>query len=171
MNIKLSAVFAVIAALTFPLCAQAASTEDFVKNAAMAGMFEIQSSQLALNQSQNSDVKSFSQQMISDHTKISDDLKSVLSQSSAPNMVLPAQLDDKHQGMLDHLQKVAGTGFDHDYAKDQIAGHEEAVSLFKDYAKSGDDPKLKDFAGQTLPTLQMHLEHAKALQSTLNQNR
>jgi putative membrane protein len=39
----------------------------------------------------------------------------------------------------------------------------DAVSLFERYAGGGDDPKLKDWAGKTLPALKHHLEMAQAL--------
>jgi putative membrane protein len=43
----------------------------------------------------------------------------------------------------------------------QVSAHEDAVSLFERYAKSGDSLKLKDWAGKTLPALQHHLDMAK----------
>jgi len=36
--------------------------------------------------------------------------------------------------------------------------------LFERYSKSGDNPKLKDWAGKTLPVLQHHLQMAEALE-------
>ena len=44
-----------------------------------------------------------------------------------------------------------------------MSGHKDAVSLFERYSKSGDNPKLKDWAGKTLPTLRHHLEMAEDL--------
>jgi putative membrane protein len=49
----------------------------------------------------------------------------------------------------------------------QMSEHKDAVSLFERYAKGGDDPKLKDRACKTLPTLQHHLEMAQ----DMNKNR
>ena len=46
----------------------------------------------------------------------------------------------------------------------QVSAHKDAVSLFERYAKSGDDPKLKDWAGKTLPALQHHLQMAQDLE-------
>ena len=43
----------------------------------------------------------------------------------------------------------------------QVSAHKDAASLFERYAKGGDDPKLKDWAGKTLPALQHHLEMAQ----------
>jgi putative membrane protein len=37
------------------------------------------------------------------------------------------------------------------------------VSLFERYADGGDDPKLQDWAGKTLPALKHHLEMAQTL--------
>jgi putative membrane protein len=38
-----------------------------------------------------------------------------------------------------------------------------ATFLVERYAGGGDDPKLKDWAGKTLPPLKHHLEMAQAL--------
>ncbi|HEY6466706.1 MAG TPA: DUF4142 domain-containing protein, partial [Candidatus Acidoferrales bacterium] len=53
--------------------------------------------------------------------------------------------------------------FSSDFDSMQISAHKDAVSLFERYAKGGDNPKLKDWAGKTLPTLQHHLEMAQDL--------
>jgi hypothetical protein len=45
----------------------------------------------------------------------------------------------------------------------QVSAHKDALSPFERYAKGGDDPKLKDWAGKTLPAMQHHLERARAL--------
>jgi putative membrane protein len=45
----------------------------------------------------------------------------------------------------------------------QVSAHKDAVSLFERYAKGGEDPKLKDWAGKTLPALQHHLQMAEKM--------
>jgi hypothetical protein len=45
----------------------------------------------------------------------------------------------------------------------QVSAHKDAVSPFERYAKGGENPKLKDWAGKALPTLQHHFEMAQAL--------
>ena len=54
------------------------TTADFVKEAAVSDMFEIQSSQLAQERGNASD-KTFAQTMIKDHQKTSDALKAMVS--------------------------------------------------------------------------------------------
>ncbi len=50
-----------------------------------------------------------------------------------------------------------------EYDPMQVSAHKDAVSLFERYSKSGDNAKLKDWAGTTLPALRHHLEMAQAM--------
>ena len=61
-----------------------------------------------------------------------------------------------------------GKDFDSDYASGQASGHKDAVSMFEDYAKSGDNKSLKRWAHATLPTLKMHFSRAEALDKSVN---
>jgi putative membrane protein len=137
------------------------TTADFVKEAAISDMFEIQSSQLAQERG-NASEKLFAQTMIKDHQKTSDDLKAIVS-SGDMKAELPTALDSSHQSKLDKLKSLKGAEFSSRYESDQLSGHKDAVSLFERYAKSGDNPKLKDWADKTLPALRHHLEMAEAL--------
>jgi putative membrane protein len=44
-----------------------------------------------------------------------------------------------------------------------VTGVQTCALPIERYAKSGDNPKLKDWAGKTLPVLQHHLEMAENL--------
>ena len=137
------------------------STEDFVKQAAMSDMFEIQSSQLAL-QKGDAQAKTFAQHMITDHQKTTADLQGMV-KSGAVKVQPPARLDSSMQDKLDKLKKETGRDFTSTYDEDQVSAHKDAVSLFERYAKGGDNTQLKDWAGKTLPTLQQHLQMAQGL--------
>jgi putative membrane protein len=134
------------------------TTVDFVKEAATSDMFEIQSSQLA-QELGNAAEKTFAATMIKDHQKTSDDLKSMIT-SGDVKAELPKGLDSSHQSEIDKLKSLKGSDFSSRYDSDQQSGHKDAVSLFERYAKGGDNPKLKDWADKTLPTLRHHLEMA-----------
>jgi len=137
---------------------------DFARNATVAGMFEIQSSQLALTKSSDGEVKKFAQQMIADHTKAAADLKATYAAIGMDPATLPTALDKKHQEMLDKLNKDdAGKSFDTDYTDMQHKAHQEAVTLFRTYAEKGDNTTLTTFASRTLPTLKMHEDAASGL--------
>jgi putative membrane protein len=139
----------------------APSTEDFVKEAAISDMFELQSSKLAEEKGSPQE-KSFAQQMTTDHTKTTNELKSMVNGGKV-KAELPTALDSSLQSKLDKLKNASGRDFNSDFDSYQVSAHKDAVSLFERYAKGGDNPELKDWAGKTLPALQHHLEMAENL--------
>lgn len=137
----------------------APTTADFVHEAAISDMFEIQSSKLAVERS-TGPAKSFAERMVEDHTKTSTELKKLAAQA---HQQVPTSLNSAHQNMLDKLKGLKGNDFTKQYVSDQDSAHKDAVSLFERYSKGGDNAALKDWAGKTLPTLKDHLRMAKDL--------
>jgi putative membrane protein len=140
----------------------ASKTQDFVTIAGQSDMLEIASSKLALQKSDSAKTKTFAQKMIDDHTATSTELKGLVS-SGKVKADAPSALDKAHQEKLDKLAKLQGKDFTKQYADMQVSAHKDAVSLFERYAKDGDNPDLKSFAGKTLPKLQEHLKMAQDL--------
>ena len=138
----------------------APKTEDFIKEAAMSDMLEIDAAKIA-QQKGNPTEKTFAGQMITDHTKTSSELKGMV--SGDMKAAIPTALDDSSQKKLDKLKDTKPEDFAAQYDPMQVSAHKDATSLFERYAKGGADPKLKDWAGTTLPALQHHLEMAQAL--------
>jgi len=138
------------------------SAQDFIKEAAVSDMFEVQSSELAMQKSSDTPTKNFAKKMIQDHTKTTSDLKSLVSGGKVPGDI-PTAMDNSHQSKLDKLKALSGTDFNQQYHKDQEIGHKDAVSLFDRYSKGGDNAALKEWATATLPHLQDHLKQAEAL--------
>ena len=133
---------------------------DFIKEAATSDMLEIDAAKIS-EQKGNADEKQFAQQMITDHTKTSSELKGLV--PADMKSALPTALDDSSQKKLDKLRDTKADDFAGQYDPMQVSAHKDAVSLFERYAKGGEDLKLKDWAGKTLPALQHHLEMAQAL--------
>jgi putative membrane protein len=137
------------------------STADFVKEAAMSDMTEIAASKIGQERG-NAEEKAFAGQMITDHTKTSSELKQLVS-SGDVKAEIPGALDSSSQSKVDKLKNAKPDDFSSTFDSMQVSAHKDAVSLFERYAKGGDNPKLKDWAGKTLPHLQHHLEMAQSL--------
>ena len=137
------------------------STQDFVTEAANSDMLEIAAAKEAEKKG-DPDEKKFAGQMVTDHTKTSQDLKGLVD-SGDVKATIPTKLDDSSQKKLDELTNAKQGKFADYYDPMQVSAHKDAVSLFQRYSKSGDNAKLKDWAGKTLPTLQHHLEMAESL--------
>src|ERR1700754_1595416 len=132
---------------------------DFVKEVAISDMFEIQSNKLAQDKS-NAAEKSFASQMLTDHTKTSAELKTLVS-SGKVKAELPTALDSSHQSKLDKLKDESGKDFSSDFDSMQVSAHKDAVSLFERHAKGGQTADLKHRPGKTRAALKHHLELAQ----------
>jgi putative membrane protein len=138
----------------------APKTEDFIKEAAMSDMLEIEAAKVA-QQKGDADDKKFADMMITDHTKTSSELKSLT--PADLKAAIPASLDASYQKKVDKLRDTKPEDFASEYDSMQVSAHKDAVSLFERYAKGGDNAALKDWAGKTLPALQHHLDMAQKL--------
>ena len=139
----------------------APSTQDFVTQAAISDMAEIESSKLAVAKTDGK-TKAFAEKMIKDHTETSTELKGLVTGGKV-KANLPGAMDSAHQSKIDKLKGLSGASFTKEYDDMQVAAHKDAVSLFERYSKSGENADLKAFAGKTLPHLQMHLKMAEDL--------
>ncbi len=134
----------------------------FAKMVSSSNEFEIRSSELAEQNSQNDDIKKMAEMIIMDHKAAGEKLKATLEAKKA-SLAEPAKLAPKHQKMLDQLQAAKGKDFDMLYLDMQAQAHMEAVGLFRTYAGSGDDVSVVGFAKETLPSLETHLAHVKMM--------
>jgi len=142
----------------------APKTEDFIKEAATSDMLEIAAAKISQEKG-DANEKKFAEQMITDHTKTSSELKEMV--PTDMKSAIPASLDDSSQKKLDKLGETKPEDFPAQYDPMQVSAHKDAVSLFERYAKGGDNDKLKNWAGKTLPALQHHLDMAEEM----NKNR
>lgn len=140
------------------------TTERFVQKAAVSGMFEVESSELAAERTENNEVSAFARQMISDHTKANERLKEL---AKSAGQDVPSELDDKHTKKMDELRDLNGRDFNRRYMEIQVKAHEKAVELFRNYSQKGDDVGLKGFAQETLPALERHLDQAQRLHKSM----
>ena len=132
------------------------SDQSFIEKAAKSGMEEVAISQVAVARSTNPQVKEFAQMMVSDHGGANSELTSL---ASTKGVTLPMDKTD-----IEKWSKRSAKDFDQEYIDKMVSDHKDAVSLFEKESKStAGDPDLKAFALKTLPTLQAHLDKAKAL--------
>lgn len=134
--------------------------KDFMNKAAQSNMAEIQAAQMALQKTQNPQIKQFAQKMIDDHTKAGNELKDLAAKN---NVTLPTDVNADQKEMMNDLSKLSGKDFDSKYMDGQVDAHQKAVDLFQDEVDKGREADTKAFATKTLPTLKQHLEMAKSI--------
>jgi len=141
----------------------AASLSDldrrFVQIAASSGLFEVKSSQLVLEKSDNADLKHLAQRMVDDHSKLNDQLKTWAQRN---NIDWPSQLNNRDQAIYDALSRLSGRDLEQEYLRQQVAAHDEAIRKFRMEATNGQNSELKQLAQQTIPTLESHLHDVQS---------
>ena len=135
----------------------------FLEKAARGGMEEVELGQLAEQKGTSQPVRSFGQRMVTDHTKLNNELKQIASQKGS---ILPAQMSHHENSTLQHLQNATGADFDKTYAKEMVKDHRKDVKEFQAAAQKVTDPDLKAFAQKAVATLQEHLGMAENLDTT-----
>jgi putative membrane protein len=156
---------------TSPTPAPAAKAEDaskldrsdrkMLEELAQGNMAEVDAGKMALEKSQSPAVKKFAQQMVDDHTKA---LGEVQALATAKNVTLPDGPGAMAKTKAMALKALSGNLFDTEYAKRAGVGdHESTVKLLQKMQKDGKDSDLKALAGKMLPTVEHHLEMARAL--------
>ena len=136
------------------------TVEGYVTNAAIGDMYEIQAAEIALERSQNAEVRELAQMIHDDHTAASEAMGLIV-QSGQIDAELPTELDERRQGLIDNLRDA--DNFDEVYIDQQVAAHEEALTLHRGFADHDDAPELAAHAAEVSGPIEMHLERARAL--------
>ena len=138
---------------------------EFVLDAAKGGLAEVELGKMAAEHAKNDEVKKFAQRMVDDHSKANDQLKSI---AEAKGIKLPDDPGAQHKATMRRLEKLNGAAFDRAYMQMMVGDHVKDVNEFKKESNSGRDPQVKSFASSTLPTLEEHLQQAKAARTAAN---
>lgn len=136
---------------------------NFINTAIDGGRTEVKLSTAAARISQNPRIVHFAKMMITDHTKGIEDLKVLRKKELInPNDVLSSE----HRKLIDSLSKLSGIDFDKAYMQVMVADHEKTVDLFREETNER-EASVQTLARKTLPTIEMHLDSAKAIAAAL----
>jgi putative membrane protein len=138
-----------------------AADSVFLVQAAQNGQAELQVGRLALEKTQNTEVKTFAQRMLDEHTAWAAELAAL---ASAKGVRLPDEASAAQKGDINQLATSDSYHFDQRYAESMgVHAHEETIALFRRAANEADDADIRAFAARMLPKLQLHLQMARGL--------
>ncbi|MBV9528686.1 DUF4142 domain-containing protein [Sphingomonas sp.] len=151
-----------------PTPPQAAATQQaqaFLFYGGAGDVFEITTSMIALQHSQNPQVRAFASMLIGDHTNLTN---SNLATAKAAGVVPPPpELSPMQKGMITQLIAAGPANVDRVYLSQQIPAHQMALQMMQGYASSGDVPQLRQAATAAIPVVQGHLAQAQQLLGSL----
>jgi putative membrane protein len=138
------------------------TVDGFVTNLAVGNMYEIEAARIAQTKASNADVKALASMILEDHTAAGEKLQSTAS-TAAPDVALPTMLDQRRKGMIDNLNAAAPDDFDKVYLDQQVAAHNETLTLLNGFSDNSDAPALATLAREMIPTITTHRDRAQAL--------
>ena len=134
---------------------------SYLTMAGASDLFEIQSSELALEKSGNAGVREYAQMMIDHHRKTTQD---VTAAARATSLTPSAPtLNSMQRDMMTQLQAASGADFDRLYIDQQRQSHQMALALHSTYAEEGDTPQLQAVARTAVPIIQQHITKVQGL--------
>ncbi|MBV0891306.1 DUF4142 domain-containing protein [Paracoccus sp. Z118] len=140
--------------------APAAEVQELVNQIASGGMFEIRSSEIALERSTDPEVQDFAQTMIRDHGSIMEELEVL---AAARNLTVPTELSGPPAEHLRAVEDADAAEIDEVYLDHQAQAHAETLELLEPWTIEPEDAGLGAFAQKTLQAVTTHAERLDTL--------
>ncbi len=136
------------------------SDQDLMQEITQANLTEIGNAQLALDKSDDAEVKRFAQQMLNDHTAAQADLTKLAQDKGG--IKLPTQPNVKQKMAHDDLSAMSGKDFDKAYMKRAgVKDHKKVHASLEQAEKKAEDKDLQAYISDTKETVADHLRMAK----------
>lgn len=127
---------------------------QFVRTAAEAGLANIAMGQLALQRTNNAEVRQFAQAEIAEQQQIKQNLTRLVPRMG---VALPTAPGPKYQALMSQLSQLSGEQFNQAYMNEAgVNAHLENAATFQREAQFGRYPDLVNLATAALPTIQQH---------------
>lgn len=137
---------------------------QFLDFAAETDMVQANIGQLAESVAAKEPVRQYAQTLVEDQTKDFHQLCDVAQQTK---LNLPKAIDTGYnRTTITPFHQLKGSAFDHRYIRDMIAEDTKAIAVYKKEAAMAHNPSVKSYAEQALPSLQKHLDDARALEKS-----
>lgn len=137
--------------------------KQYAQAMAIRGIMEVRLGQLALDKTENADVKLVAHRMIKDYLNWNDGMEKA---AVRLKIELPKDIDGKHKTEYDKVSALSGPAFDQAYLKEVIRLQQKALTMSHHEADEGSVSGFHHFAGIVVTNLQDQIEMARrALES------
>jgi putative membrane protein len=131
----------------------------FLMDAAEMQLEKISLGKLAQERGSSAHVKELGRMMEEDHTKSLTELKAL---AQSKSVSIPSTITEDSKDTYEDLEEKSGNDFGKAYSDKMVEHHENAIDKFEKAATDAEDPEIRAWASQRLPSLRTHLDHAKA---------
>lgn len=134
-----------------------------------ANTFDIETSGLALEKSQNADVRALAQQFVNDHTAVRQQGRDLAAKLAVtPPTLSDGPLSQDHATAMADLRSKTGAEFDRAYAAHEVRYHAQVIqALQNDLMPAVQNAELRALVEKIVPAFQAHHTAAQNLQTKL----
>jgi len=125
----------------------------FIHEAQEGNMAEVKLGELAVQKSQNQDVRNFAQKMIDDHTQLMEKMKPLAEQAGVKQ---PDHLSKDGKSTYEKLNALSGDDFDHAYIKAMLDDHHKDLKKFQTQESLTSNADLKATVSEGEKVIAMH---------------
>ena len=135
----------------------------YVVAASTIDLYAAQAGQLAVEKSQDADIRALGASMVKHHGKAAAAMMRAARESRVP-VPAPA-LDAGHAASIAELQNAAPADFDRLFLAQQVAAHQTSLALYDSFFANGDKTPIRETAKSTASATRKHLATATKLQA------
>jgi putative membrane protein len=135
-----------------------------------ANQVDIDAGKLAAKTSGNKDVKTFAQQMVTDHSGVNKQASALVKKLKVTpeDSDTSKSLKESGEANISKLKNLKGKEFDAAYVNNEVTYHQAVIdALDKTLIPNAKNEELKATLVKVRPAFVAHLEHAKHIQSSL----
>lgn len=152
-----AATVAIAACTTLPIHAQDTTSDDksFLKEASEGNLFEVNLAKLALQKSQDPNVRKFAEKMIADHERLGRDMKPLVIKLGVKEAISPGIGD---RAKYEELKLKSGISFDRAYVETMVKDHNDDLKKFIQEEQKTTNPDVKATVSKAEATIREHTE-------------
>jgi putative membrane protein len=132
----------------------------FIREINQDNVLELRMAQLAVGKAQDSEVRQFAQQLVTDRTRLQAEWNTM---ASSNGMTLGNGLGKKHQSKLKELQKKSGKDFDKAYLTMTVRNLKDYLDYLQKEGRAAKTTQVRQLVDNDIPVLQNHFTTAKRI--------
>lgn len=137
-----------------------AADNNFIVLAGMSNAAEIETAKVAVAKTTDTIMLSFAQQMLSEHSKVQEDLKTM---GKVVGFTVKDTIDAAHAAIITQLDSLTGRTFDSTYIHTQLADHQATIQFCIEEINNGQQLNVKAYANTVLQNVQVHYQRADSI--------
>ncbi len=135
-----------------------------------ANKIDISAGEIALQRSENTEIRQFAQLMVNDHNAVLDSAVELVTKLGVTPIDndLVATLTEQSLQHEQRLHSLSGIEFDKAYIDHEVSYHEAVIGVLEEQLiPAADNQQLKKTLISVVPAFKAHLEHSKKVQAQL----